>query len=381
MHELNSFNYVGKDFYSKPTDAYSKSLEYVYNKITGRVPTMLAFAERFELDCLEEIDKNFELFTSNIQKVKDSLIEEGIWIGKPGTPYEDGYLKVNVRTEEADHGFNGIGSLPVTPRMLKETANIELYAQIKVACKDREQAKLMANLFDAYKIKNKSSIFMLSSQYGDLNFTAMPVPELTSDLALNYGEDFLAVHENVMESLRFKKSGLYLFNGPPGTGKSSYIKHLLSEKLERKLAYIPVSMTGQLVSPELVPLLMDNKDIILVIEDAEKALISRDTSENAAIVSTILNLTDGFIGDAMNVSIIATFNTDKEKIDAALLRKGRLRVSHEFKLLSIDEARKLAKTLGKDPTQITEPTALADIYNIDDETGYKEPEQRRVGFN
>jgi SpoVK/Ycf46/Vps4 family AAA+-type ATPase len=190
----------------------------------------------------------------------------------------------------------------------------------------------------------------------------------------------MEVHKNVMDSLMFKKSGLYLFNGPPGTGKSSYIKHLLSEKLDRKLAYIPVSMTGQLVSPDLVPLLMDNKDIILVIEDAEKALLSRETSENAAIVSTILNLTDGFIGDAMNVSIIATFNTDKEKIDAALLRKGRLRVSYEFKLLSAEDARKLAKSIGKDPAVITEPMALADIYNLDADTGYKAPEERKVGF-
>jgi ATP-dependent 26S proteasome regulatory subunit len=184
----------------------------------------------------------------------------------------------------------------------------------------------------------------------------------------------------VLDNLTNKKSGLYLFNGPPGTGKSSYIKHLLSSNLPRKIAYIPVSLIGQLVSPELMPLLMDNKDIILVIEDAEKALLSRETSENAAIVSTILNLTDGFIGDAMNISIMATFNTEKEKIDSALLRKGRLRLSHEFGLLSLEDSKKLAVAIGKPASAVLEPMSLADIYNMDDDTGYKEPEQRRVGF-
>jgi len=154
----------------------------------------------------------------------------------------------------------------------------------------------------------------------------------------------------------------------------------LSGEITRKIAYIPVSLINSLVSPDMLPLLMDNKDIVLVLEDAEKALLSRDISENSAIVSTILNLTDGFIGQALNISIIATFNTEKDKIDEALLRKGRLRLSHEFKKLSLEDGKTLAKSLGKPESAITEEMSLADIYNLEDHTGYSEPEVRRVGF-
>ena len=143
--------------------------------------------------------------------------------------------------------------------------------------------------------------------------------------------------------------------------------------------YIP-DITNHRYTITQIKIKKDDKDIILVIEDAEKALLSRETSENAAIVSTILNLTDGFIGDAMNISIMATFNTEKEKIDSALLRKGRLRLSHEFGLLSLEDSKKLAVAIGKPASAVLEPMSLADIYNMDDDTGYKEPEQRRVGF-
>jgi SpoVK/Ycf46/Vps4 family AAA+-type ATPase len=201
-----------------------------------------------------------------------------------------------------------------------------------------------------------------------------------TDLALNYGDSFPEFHEKLANSLNEDKSGLYLFYGAPGTGKSSYIKYLLSGNLNRKIAYIPVGLIDKLVSPDMLPLLMENKDIILLIEDAEKALLSREESENSSLVSTILNLTDGFIGQALNISVIATFNTAKDRIDAALLRKGRLKLSHEFRKLSVAESKKLAEHIGKDATDIDEELSLADIYHLEKTTGYTEPEKRVFGF-
>jgi SpoVK/Ycf46/Vps4 family AAA+-type ATPase len=130
----------------------------------------------------------------------------------------------------------------------------------------------------------------------------------------------------------------------------------------------------------MLPLLTENKDIVLVLEDAEKALVSRDVSEYTDVVQSILNLTDGLLGGALNVSIIATFNIDKQKIDTAFLRKGRLRVSYEFKKLDLNQTLNLAKKLNKDTSKITEGMTLADIYNIEEDPGYVKPETRRMGF-
>ena len=58
-------------------------------------------------------------------------------------------------------------------------------------------------------------------------------------------------------------------------------------------------------------------------EDAEKVIGDRQNSGSSVGVSNLLNLSDGILGDILNIHVIATFNMDKERIDSALLRKGR----------------------------------------------------------
>jgi SpoVK/Ycf46/Vps4 family AAA+-type ATPase len=221
---------------------------------------------------------------------------------------------------------------------------------------------------------------MMTSNFGEISLTPLPTMEVSNDLRLNYGDSFNEFHEKMLHSLKNETSGLYLFSGPPGTGKSSYIKYLTSCDVGRKIVYVPGAMIEKLVAPELVPILLENRDIILVLEDAEKALISREVSAHTDMVQTILNLTSGFLGDAANVSIIATFNTDKENIDEALLRKGRLKLSYEFDKLSLEDTLRLAESLGKNCEGITEGMSLADIYYIEKQSGYKKTEEKRVGF-
>lgn len=91
------------------------------------------------------------------------------------------------------------------------------------------------------------------------------------------------------------------------------------------------------------------------------------------------NLTDGILGDCLSIQIITTFNMKREKIDQALLRKGRLIAEHKFENLSVEESNKLFNHLGKD--YITDkPMSLADIYNIDVEI-YKTNNKSKIGFN
>jgi ATP-dependent 26S proteasome regulatory subunit len=68
----------------------------------------------------------------------------------------------------------------------------------------------------------------------------------------------------------------------------------------------------------------------------------------------------------------------REKIDSALLRKGRLIAEHKFELLSIDETNKLLKHLNKNFIS-SEPMSLADIYNIDVEV-YKSKTKSKIGL-
>jgi hypothetical protein len=381
MHHLNDPSYITNEFFSKPGSIGQVRLEHIYNRIYGVIPTTLKCSEIYEETCVPSISENFDIMYSEMTSAPGKMLEELILVGKKGTVYARIILALSHSGSDGEFNFRGEAVSTLIADAIAEKRSVDIHIKVSAALEDRSQAKLILNLLEPYKHTKKSKIYMLANSYGDLTFNALPLPPVETNLALNYGEDFLKFHETLVDSVNNKQSGLYLFYGPPGTGKSSYIKHLLAGEIKRKMAYIPVGMINQLVSPDMLPLLTDNKDIVLVLEDAEKALISRDVAENAAVVSTILNLTDGFVGQALNITVIATFNTDREKIDAALLRKGRLRLSYEFGKLNVKDGKKLAEAIGLDSNKIRKEMTLADIYNFEEETGYEEPEQRRVGFN
>lgn len=200
----------------------------------------------------------------------------------------------------------------------------------------------------------------------------------------NYNEDFKEFFDDMKEKLCGEyKTGLYLLYGEAGTGKSSAIRQLISE-IDRSVVYIPPQMINCLSSPEFTDLVTNSlKGSILVIEDAEKALMKRETEDgffNSELVSSILNLTDGLYADLSQTAIIATYNCNRNMVDSALLRKGRLRSEYYFKKLDIDRTQKLMDTLGYE-VDVEEPMSLADIYNYKKQyTNKKEEKKRAVGF-
>ncbi len=82
------------------------------------------------------------------------------------------------------------------------------------------------------------------------------------------------------------------------------------------------------------------------------------------------------MGDLLNIKIIATLNTT-DKLDTALLRKGRLIRKVEFKPLEKKQVINLSKILGK---SIENPTdmMLCDVYNL--ETNGGEQVKKSIGY-
>jgi ATP-dependent 26S proteasome regulatory subunit len=165
----------------------------------------------------------------------------------------------------------------------------------------------------------------------------------------------------MVEQLRKEHhSGLYLLHGKPGTGKTSFIKSVIT-RVEKPVIFLSPAMTDNLTSPALIGVLMDNPGSIIVIEDAETVLMKRQ-GDNSNAVANLLNLTDGFPADFLNLNIICTFNSSLDDIDPALLRKGRLKGIHKFRMLQPEQVKKLAKHLGV-KADATKPMSLADVCN------------------
>jgi len=143
--------------------------------------------------------------------------------------------------------------------------------------------------------------------------------------------------------------------------------------------------------PNCLHTLIQKPNSVIILEDAEKAILKRhgDGMDSSA-VSSLLNLSDGILSDILKTSVIVTYNCPKQDIDDALKRKGRLQAEYEFNALSVEDAKKLAKSL-KYPKKfieekITEPLSISDIYNLEKEVDLygnknkkREPD-RIIGF-
>ena len=240
-----------------------------------------------------------------------------------------------------------------------------------------EIKKFIISKYQKVKYKNKYMHLVIAC-HGGYDTEEFCLPKQPIDIELNYGKNFLPVHEKIMKSLNTQKSkGLVLLHGIPGTGKTHYLKYIANKIKNKKVLFIPPHMTDFITSPEMTPFLIENANSILFIEDAEKVIIDRNEQSSNG-VSNILNLTDGILSDILNIQIVATFNMDKTRIDSALLRKGRLIAEHKFEKLSIEESNILLKKLKID-YQTDKELTLTEIYNYK-ETHYMSEQKTKIGF-
>ena len=194
----------------------------------------------------------------------------------------------------------------------------------------------------------------------------------------NYNDDFIEIDKKITKHLSIKnKTGLILLHGEPGTGKTTYIKHL-ADKIEKQIIFVPPMMTGAISDPGFIPFLMKYQDSILIIEDAETAIKDRNITGNANSVSNILNLTDGILGECLKIQIVATFNTERTQIDKALLRKGRLITEYKFENLNTKKTNRLLNKIGI-KEKVDKPLSLADIYYYN-ETNTNNNNKSGIGF-
>ncbi len=225
---------------------------------------------------------------------------------------------------------------------------------------------------------SKISLVVLDREGFSLKDLKNKKPALQLDK--NYNDDLVPLHESLVKTLKTENSsGLVLFHGVPGTGKSTYIR-FISTFVKKKIIFLSPRMAGNLDDPNFAKLLIENPNSVIIIEDAEDLLISRDTDKNSGI-SMLLNLTDGLLGTTLGIQFICTFNTPVTNIDKALLRKGRLIALYEFGPLSLDKARLLLTELGTDDFKVTQPMTLADIYNVSQPEFRLEAKRNPIGFS
>ena len=199
----------------------------------------------------------------------------------------------------------------------------------------------------------------------------------TINLTENYNDDIIEVNTKLIDFLKSRDTGLCLFRGEPGTGKSYFLRYLLTS-YPNNYIFIPNNVTSHLSSPDFLSFMMENKDSIFILEDCEQVLFNRELNPHNTGISGILNIADGLMSDVLNIKFICTFNTDINNIDKALLREGRCIINYEFKPLTIEKTKFLLNKLGKEIDNCCEMT-LAQIYNYKDQIVSKTT-KKKIGF-
>lgn len=256
-------------------------------------------------------------------------------------------------------------------------------------CIDREGLTIYTNslefrdaIFDCYvsvEIENPCEVFWVSNGQNGFGATKLTLKDGKFNINSHYNEDF--EYDKVNDFINGKDSGLVILHGTPGTGKTYVLRNLAQENPKKKFYFMDKSTFEYISSDSLINFLFSNsvKDSVFVLEDCEVLLSDRMNTGNH-LLSTILNLSDGILGDGLNIKFICTFNADINKLDEAILRKGRLKYKYEFSALTPEKTQELAKELGKNIPE-GESLTVGDIYNWEVENGGDQLEKgNKIGF-
>ena len=212
-----------------------------------------------------------------------------------------------------------------------------------------------------------NNLFIVTFAHNYFSLKQSHVNKTSIKIDLHYNEDFSPVATEIEKFLmEDNKSGLVILHGKQGTGKTTYIRHLINIG-KKKMIYMGGDLVDKLSDPSFITFIRQQKNSILIVEDCEELLTSRNGSNrmNAGLVN-ILNISDGLLSDELCIKFICTFNAPLKDMDQALLRKGRLAARYEFKELATEKVNKLIQEEGLDIPEQKTPLTLAEIYNYDD---------------
>lgn len=257
----------------------------------------------------------------------------------------------------------------------------------ELACK----FKIIADEHITEKTQNKVYVFI-----SDMEGPKLKQVNTDAGIALereNYAPDIIEDFDYITRELcSADPSGrLVIISGPPGTGKTYYIRGLTNAIDNAMFVLVQASAISDLMSPQVIPILMEHhnntqQSIIFIVEDADNILVSREDS-NMNEIASLLNLGDGLFGTLFNLKVVATTNARKINIDPALLRNGRCCKYIEIGAIDKEQSNKIYKRLVKDETKsLPEKVSqyvLADIYDIAKNNAQKvqiKPVKENTGF-
>lgn len=201
-----------------------------------------------------------------------------------------------------------------------------------------------------------------------LNKDRLPVAEMYPFLK---GETLESYYDRYLNS----QANILLLIGPPGTGKTTFIRGLLSHSNSSAIVTYDASI---LEKDFLFARFIEDDANIMVLEDSDNFLKAR--SDGNTMMHRFLNVGDGLVTTKGKKLIFSTNLPSIRDIDSALVRPGRCFDIVNFDTLTQSEAEVLSARLGVQLDGTRDKWSIAEVFNKQVENSTIKKVGRKVGF-
>ena len=195
-------------------------------------------------------------FTTKTRKNIDKLIDDDSFTfiqkdekySSKNKPYRIDFLYTNLTQDIIIHissHFLNVNSFSIIIYYLKSNLSYIESIKGKLIVKERK--------------KKEINIKLLAQDCGDYYLTDNTnIKKTELDLKLFYDDGLFETNKLIVSELEKKRSGLYILNGIPGSGKTNYIRHLISQIKKKNVIVIPSYLINEIASPSLTRFLISD---------------------------------------------------------------------------------------------------------------------------